>query len=225
MGEALGQVLPLGVGVALSPVPIIGVVLMLGTSRARVNGPVFLIGWLVGIVLVGTIVLAASGGAGASENHSPARWASVLEIVLGVLLLLVAVKQWRGRPRDGDEPEMPKWMRTIDSFTVGRAAVLAVLLSAVNPKNLLLVVAAATSIAQTGASSGDQAAAFAVFAVIASLGVGAPVVIYFALGERSARLLDGLKAWMSSNNAAIMATICLIIAAKLVGDGITGLSG
>jgi hypothetical protein len=47
MGEAIGQSLPLAIGVALSPVPIIAVVLMLTTARA--NGPAFVLGWLVGL--------------------------------------------------------------------------------------------------------------------------------------------------------------------------------
>jgi Sap, sulfolipid-1-addressing protein len=51
MGNAIGQVLPLAVGVALSPVPIIAVALMLMSQRARLNGPVFVIGWLVGRVI------------------------------------------------------------------------------------------------------------------------------------------------------------------------------
>lgn len=225
MGEAIGQVLPLAVGVALSPVPIIGVVLMLGTARARVNGLVFLAGWLVGIALVGAIVLSVAGGADANTGGTPAKWVGVVEIILAGLLLLVAGKQWRGRPRDGEEAEMPSWMQKVDGFTVGRAAMLAVLLSAVNPKNLLLVVAAATAIAQTGISAADQAVAFTAFAVIASLGVGGPVVLYFALGDRSVRILGGLKDWMSAHNAAIMSTVCVIIAAKLIGDGIGGLTG
>ncbi|HMI71204.1 MAG TPA: GAP family protein, partial [Solirubrobacteraceae bacterium] len=63
MAQAIGQVLSLGVGVALSPVPIIAVVLMLGTPRARTNGPAFLVGWILGLGLIGTIaLLAASGG-------------------------------------------------------------------------------------------------------------------------------------------------------------------
>jgi hypothetical protein len=40
MGQAIGQVLALGVGVALVPGPIIAVVLMLLTPRARATGPV-----------------------------------------------------------------------------------------------------------------------------------------------------------------------------------------
>ncbi|HEY3877702.1 MAG TPA: hypothetical protein VGM12_03810 [Trebonia sp.] len=39
MGQAIGGALPLAVGVALSPVPVIAAVLMLTTRRARVNGP------------------------------------------------------------------------------------------------------------------------------------------------------------------------------------------
>jgi hypothetical protein len=38
MGAAIGDILPLAVGVAISPVPVIAIVLMLGTPRARSNG-------------------------------------------------------------------------------------------------------------------------------------------------------------------------------------------
>lgn len=60
--------------------------------------------------------------------------------------------------------------------------------------------------------------------MIATLGVGIPVGIYFALGERSARLLAGLKDWMSERNAVIMTVLCFIIGAKLIGDAISGLT-
>jgi threonine/homoserine/homoserine lactone efflux protein len=222
MSEAIGQVLSFGVGVALSPIPIIGVVLMLGTARARSNGPAFILGWILGLAVAGTIVLLVSSGAGASEEGEPADWVNVLKLVLGLLLLLVALKQWRDRPREGQEAEMPKWMEAIDAFKPGKAAGFGVLLSALNPKNLLLAVGAAAAIAQTDASAGAQAVALAVFVLIGTVGTGTPVALYFALGERSKRILDDLKAWMSQNNAAIMAVLCLIIGAKLIGDGISG---
>lgn len=74
MSEAIGQVLPLGVGVAVSPVPIIAVVLMLGTPRGSANGPAFVLGWVFGLVVVGTIVLLASSAGEASEDGEPATW-------------------------------------------------------------------------------------------------------------------------------------------------------
>jgi hypothetical protein len=64
MGEAIGQSLPLAIGVALSPIPIIAVVLMLTTPRARANGPAFVLGWLLGLGLVGAVVGGGGGGRG-----------------------------------------------------------------------------------------------------------------------------------------------------------------
>jgi threonine/homoserine/homoserine lactone efflux protein len=224
MGQAIGQVLSFGVGVALSPVPIIAVVLMLATPKGRVNGPAFLAGWVIGIAVLGTIVLLVASGASASNDGAPATWVSIVKIVLGVLLLLLAVKQWRGRPRDDAAPELPAWMKTIDTFNALKSAGMAVLLSAVNPKNLLLVVGAAAAIAQTGASTVSQAVALAVFILIATLGVGAPVAIYFGMGDRATKILAELHDWMARENATIMAVICLIIGAKLIGDAITALA-
>jgi threonine/homoserine/homoserine lactone efflux protein len=224
MAEAIGQILSLGVGVALSPVPIIAVVLILGTPRARVNGPAFVAGWIVGLAVVGAIVLAVAGGAGANEDAEPATWVDWLKIVLGLLLVLVAVRQWRGRPREGASGELPKWMRTIDTFTPARAFAIAAALSGINPKNLLLTVGAAATIAQAGLDSADEAIALAVFIAVGTLGVGIPVAIYFLLGARARRILDELKAWMGAHNSAIMAVLCLVIGAKLIGDGISGLA-
>jgi Sap, sulfolipid-1-addressing protein len=63
-----------------------------------------------------------------------------------------------------------------------------------------------------------------VFVLIATVGVAAPLVIYFAMGPRAEKVLEGLKTWMAHNNTAVMAVLCLIIGVKLVGDAITGLS-
>jgi Sap, sulfolipid-1-addressing protein len=225
MGKAIGGSLPLAVGIALSPIPIIAVVLMLTSRRAKVNGPVFVLGWLIGLGVVGAIVLSIAGPAGASKSGNPATWVSWVKIVLGVLLLLVAVRQFRGRPRGGEEPQMPKWMASIDKTTPVAALGLAALLSGANPKNLLLAVSGGAAIAQTGIAGGQQAIAYLVFALIGTLGVGVPVVIYFALGKRSEKLLGELKDWMSQHNAVIMTVLCLIIATKLIGDAIGSLSG
>ena len=59
---------------------------------------------------------------------------------------------------------------------------------------------------------------------MATLGVAAPVVMYFALGDRSQRILAELRDWMGQHNAVIMAVLCLVIGAKLIGDAISGFS-
>jgi hypothetical protein len=190
MGQAIGGSLPVAVGIALSPFPIIAVVLMLTSHRAKVNGPAFVLGWLLGLGIVGAIVLALAGKGGASTSGSPATWVSWVKIVLGILLLLVAARQFRSRPKDGDEPQMPKWMASMDNTTPLAAVGLAAALAGANPKNLLLAVSGAATIAQTGISGAQQAVAYLVFALIGTLGVGIPVGIYFAMGKRSEKLLE-----------------------------------
>jgi hypothetical protein len=193
VGQAIGGSLALAIGVALSPVPIIAVVLMLTSRRARLNGPLFVLGWLAGLAVIGAIVLTVAGPAGASSSGSPATWVSWVKVALGLLLLLVAARQFRGRPRGGERAPLPKWMASIDGIRPLAACGLAALLAGVNPKNLLLAVGGAASIAQTGISGGGQAVAYLVFALVGTLGVGIPVGMYFALGPRADKLLAGLK--------------------------------
>ena len=116
MGDAIGQSLPLAVGVALSPVPIIAVVLMLTTPAARTNGPAFVIGWLAGLGVLGAVVLALAGPAATEDDGQPATWVSWLKLLLGALLLVVAVRQFRGRPRGEGAAPLPTWMGAIDRF-------------------------------------------------------------------------------------------------------------
>jgi Kef-type K+ transport system membrane component KefB len=225
MGEAIGQSLQMAVGVALSPMPIIAVVLLLTTGAARRNGTAFVLGWLVGLAVIGVVVLAVVGPAAHGQPGHPATWVSWLQLLLGALLLVVAVRQFMGRPAADATPMTPRWMQSIQRFGAAQSAGVGAVLSGLNVKNLLLAVAAATAIAKTGVPGAQQALAYGVFAVIATLGVAAPVVIYLTMGDRSAKLLARLKDWMSRHNAVIMSVLCLVISAKLIGDSVSGLTG
>jgi threonine/homoserine/homoserine lactone efflux protein len=220
MGAAVGDVLGLAAGVAVSPLPIVAIILMLVTPRGRANGTLFAVGWLAGLALLGTAVLLLADPADPTTDGEPAAWTGWLKLLLGVLALLAAARQWRSRPAEGVEPEMPKWMAGLDRLRPGGALGLGALLSAVNPKNGGLTIAAAASIAAAGLAAGQQGAALAIFVVVGSLGVLAPLVLYLTAGERAAGTLDGWKTWAGAHNAAIMAVLFLVFGFKLVGDGI-----
>jgi hypothetical protein len=225
MGAAIGQILPMAVGVALSPLPIIAVVLMLTTPSARSNGPAFLFGWLGGLAVVGVIVLVIAGPRASGDGGQPPAWVGWLQLGLGVALAALAVRQYAGRPRTAGEVTLPPWMQTIDHFTAVRSLGVGALLAGANPKNLLLSVAAATAIAQTGVPGGQQAVAYGIFGIIGTTSIATPVIIYLTMGRRSADLLARMKDWTGRNNAVIMAVLCAVIGAKLVGDGISSLTG
>jgi threonine/homoserine/homoserine lactone efflux protein len=224
MGQALGDILPLAVAVAIFPVPIIAVVLVLGSDRGTAKGAAFVLTWCIGLSAVGGIVLVFAGAAGASDEGEPATWVNVLLLGLGLLLLAAAVRQWRGRPRGGEETPTPGWMRTIDEFTIAKAGGAGFALSALNPKNLLLTAAAAAEIAEVGLSAGRQVALLLGFVLVASAGVLTPLVLALALGDRSRELLEGLRGWMARYNSVIMGLLFLLIGAKLIGDAVSGFS-
>lgn len=221
--QLIGDLLPAAVGVALSPVPIVAVVLMLGTASARRNGPAFALGWIVGLVAISTIVLLFAGGAddpdsGASDT------VNVVELLFGLLLLALAVKAWRSRPEPGTEAALPGWMSAVDRFTPMRSFAIGATLSGLNPKNVALTMAASATIAQYGVSAGGDAVAVATFVTLASLTVVGPVVAYLALGERTSPALEQAKTFMAANNAVIMTVVCLVLAAKVIGDALGGLA-
>jgi Sap, sulfolipid-1-addressing protein len=224
VGEAIGHSLPLAIGVALSPVPIIAVVVLLTSSRARSLGPVFVLGWLLGLVVVGAIVLVVVGPSGAGSSGQRTRWVSWVLVVVGGLLLVGAVRRLRGRAGAGEEVALPAWLGAMDRLKPPVVLGGGVVAGGVRPKSLLLVVGGAAAIAQTGIAGGQQALAYAVFAVIATIGVAAPVVIYFAMGTRSVELLGRLKGWMGRNHTVIVAVVLLVIGVTLIGDGIGGLA-
>jgi hypothetical protein len=222
--EVIGDLLPSAIGVAVSPVPIIAVILMLGTPRAKSTGAAFAVGWVAGLVVVSIVILAVAGDASDSDSTAAAgvNWGQTL---FGLLFFVLALRQWRSRPRDGAEPEMPKWMASLDTFSPGKCLGLGAVLSGVNPKNLALTAAAAATIARADLAGGDTAIATGVFVVLASLTVVGPVIFYLLAPASAAAPLGSMKQFLSDHNAAIMIVLFLVLGAKLLGAGLAGAFG
>jgi hypothetical protein len=224
MGAAIGDVLGLAVGVAVSPVPIVVMILLLTTPLGRANGTLFAIGWLAGLAILGAVILLVANPADASAAGKPAAWVGWLKLFLGVIILAGAVRHWRRRPTEGAEPQMPKWMAGLDRLRPGPALGLGTVAAAVNPKNAALTISAAASVAAAGLAGGQQAITLAVFVLLGSAGILAPLAVYLTTGERALKTLDAWKTWASDHNEAIMAVLSLVFGVKLIGDGIGVLS-
>jgi hypothetical protein len=224
VGQGISDVLTFAVGVAISPIPIVAVILMLFSPRARVNGLSFLLGWVVSLAAVCTVVyvLAHDGNVATSSTASDSvSWG---KIVLGAALLLLARRQWRQRPDPGAEPEMPRWMATLDHVSPAKAFGLAVVLAAVNPKNLVLTLGAAAGLAQSGVTTSEAVVSIAVFVVIASLTIAGPVLYALVGGAKARASLDGAKGWLTVHNAAVMTVLFLVFGVDLIAKGLPPLT-
>jgi hypothetical protein len=224
MGQGISEVLTFAIGVAISPIPIIAVILMLFSRRARVNGPIFLLAWVLALVAVSTVAYIVSHDGNVATSSTASDSVSWGKIALGAGFLLLARREWRKRPAPGAEPVMPKWMGTVDSLTPIKAFGLGVILVAANPKNLVLTLGAAAGLAQLNLSTSDAVVSLAVFVVIASLTIVGPVLYAAFGGEKARTALDSAKSWLGVHNAAVMAVLFLVFGIDLVSKGLPPLS-
>ncbi|HEY6427955.1 MAG TPA: GAP family protein [Acidimicrobiales bacterium] len=224
MGQGISEVLTFAIGVAISPIPIIAVILMLFSRRARVNGPVFLLAWVVSLAAVGTVAYVLSHDGNVATSSTASDSVSWGKIALGAGFLVLARRNWRKRPAPGGEADMPKWMGTVDSLSPVKAFGLGVALAVANPKNLILTLGAATGLAQLGLSTSDAIVSLAVFVVIASLTIAGPVLYAAFGGEKARAALDSAKAWLGTHNAAVMAVLFLVFGIDLISKGLPPLT-
>jgi threonine/homoserine/homoserine lactone efflux protein len=216
----VAEILPLALVVTISPINIIPVILLLFTKRPLVNASCFLAGFIAGVagVLVACVAVAEAVNLSPGSGHST--WVAVLKLILGAYLVVAAVRKFRGRPRAGEEGAMPKWMDGIAAFGPGKSLGAGLALGAGNPKNVVVGLAAAATIASVSLSSGQQIAAVAIYVFVAVLGVAAPILVTIFLGDRSHEVLDGWKAWLGQNNAAVMSVLLLIFGVVLIAQAI-----
>ncbi|MDO2380229.1 GAP family protein [Rhodococcus electrodiphilus] len=168
MAGAIGQSLPIAVGLLLAAMPIVMLSVLLVTKRPLRVSYAFVGGWFAGLLVVGAVVIAVADVIMLSDE--PTWWAAAAKLVLGVVLVLLAVRKWYSRPQPGEESTVPGWMAAAQTMTARRALALGFLFAAANPKNLALVAAGAVVIADATARVPEQIVALIVFAVVASLG-------------------------------------------------------
>ena len=60
--------------------------------------------------------------------------------------------------------------------------------------------------------------------MIGSLTVAGPVVVFIVASRRAAGPLESIKDFMAAHNAVIMMVVLLVLGAKLIGNGIAGLT-
>lgn len=216
MNGVIGDILPLAVGIAISPIPIIAAILMLFSEHAGSTSTGYLVGWVLGIVVATGLFTVLSGSVGASDQPTGVSW---VKVGLGAVLVMAGLRQWRGR---NEKKGAPKWMAAIDTMGFVQALGLGFALAAINPKNLLMAVAAGVAIGAGGMSVTDDVIVIAIFTVVAASTVAIPVIAYAVARDKMRGPLAEAKSWLDDHNSAVMAVLFLVIGAVLVGKGIGG---
>ena len=222
MLQSIGVALVPAMAVALSPFPVIGIVLMLSGRDGRRNGPLFALGWLVGLTTV--TVLAALVFNNADDPESTGSLiADAGRVVAGAAMIVLGIRKWLGRPRRGEVAEVPKWVASLENTTAGKSLTLGLLLSGTNPKNFILAASAATSMIELGARGSDLVIGLMVFVLLGSITVLGAVAVRLAGGQRGIMLLESVRVFMIDNSTVITVIVLLILGANVLGGGLYGL--
>lgn len=211
----LGELVPLALVVALSPVSIIpAVVLVLHTDHPKPTSLAFMAGWLVGLA-VSTAVFVAVPHIVEGLDHTPP-WMPWVRVGIGALLIVAAVGRWMTRNRT---TRPPAFLDRLGKVTPPGAAVIGFALVVANPK-VLVMNAAAGLIIGTAAAGVMVWAAIGVYTVLAGSTVIAPILAYAMAGERVDGQLERMRNWMQREHATLTAVTLLAVGILLVYTGI-----
>jgi hypothetical protein len=220
----LVDLLPLIIGAAVLPIWIIMALFLLRNEGGLLKATAFAAGATI-VRLVQGILFGYVFGASADANSDggTSLITSTLLLVVGILMLITAVKQWR-KEDDPDAPP-PKWMATLSGLSSLKAFGMGALLMAIAIKQWVFTLSALAVINEAKLSAVAAALAFLFFALAAQSLVLAPIIVYAVAPTQSAKLLDAAQGWLERNNRAITIVVSSIFGVWFLWKGITGLMG
>jgi len=210
----------LGLLASVSPATIVVFILLLATTRARLNAAAFLIGWSLSLIIVFAVSYAA-GAARVTQHGSDSTAVKVIEILLGAALAFAAARQWRRR----DQPRTSsgvtkKFTARLEQLNPWEAATVGIL-----KQPWTLTAAAAVVLVRHHSALPIVVFAFVAFAVLSTATAGL-IFLYFARRPREAEAhLSGLRDRLVRAGPAIFAIVSAAVGVYLIVDGVIGIVG
>jgi hypothetical protein len=127
MGDVIGDLLPLALGIAISPIPIIAAILMLLSPKARTTSVGFLLGWIIGIVVAVVAFTLLSSILPEDDPDASKPIQGIIQLGLGGLLLLMSATAARSRPANPQPLRFRRDLHDLEpvEFALGHRAELA----------------------------------------------------------------------------------------------------
>ena len=222
MASIFPSLLPLILGSALAPVWIVLVLLTLRSRNGLLKAFAFVAGVTTVRLLQGVLFGLVLGNAKATGDNSAAPVASTLIMVMGILLLITAVKTYRHEPGLDDPP--PKWMGMIDTVTPRRMFGMGLLLTLLAPKLWVFTLSAIAVIREAEfGNPNDSVTAFLIFVLGAQSLMIAAVLLYAIAPRSSARFLESATDWLERHDRQIKIVVSTIFGFYFLWNGVSGL--
>jgi len=217
--DTLGALVPLGLAGAFSWMPVTGVVVLLVAGSGLTRVWAFVLGRVVGLVVL-TVGFVAAARALPAPRSAPSLEGPVVagvEVALGVALVVVGLVSWARRHQVRDRAE-PAWQRRLAGASVRAVFVTSVVVD-LQPKGLLLGLSSGVVVRAGSMPFVEAVVAVLVYLALASSSVLLPVLAMHVAPVRTQRGLRATQDWLSRNGAVVTAAVAALVGLVLVVDG------
>jgi threonine/homoserine/homoserine lactone efflux protein len=206
------DLLLIGLAITLEPFPLTAFILVLSAEKGTWKGLAFILGWLACLVAVIAAVIVSTGNNPPEPQTVPSDAALAVKLAVGVVLILIAVRQRRrmGRPR-----KPPAWMARLDQLSLLGAAGLAAFL-----QPWTLVAAGAATVVQAKLDTAGSYLVLILYCLLATSSfLYLELYATFASAKAAVRL-ERMRKWLDSHQDQVVIAICLLLGFWLAGKSI-----
>ncbi|GAA3611407.1 GAP family protein [Microlunatus ginsengisoli] len=216
---AVGQLLPVALAAALSSVPITIMLLILLSPRRRSAALPFMIGCVLGMLIVVVAATIASQALPPARAHRADRTLAVIEVTVGLALIVFGVRSWRRHLHATEEPRLPSWAAAVDhlgpikAFGVG-------LIMAFRPKNLLLAAVIGLQLHVSSLKATASLALGICYVVLATSTVTIPILATLLAPARMEPRLGTASKMLATDGPIVSAVVLIVLGLVVVGAGL-----
>jgi len=206
------DLLLIGLAIALEPFPLTAFILVLTSERGTWKGLAFILGWLACLIAVVAAVIASTGNNPPAPNTVPSDAALAVKLAVGVVLILIALRQ---RRRMGQPKKPPAWMARLDQLSLWGAAGLAAFL-----QPWTLVAAGAATIVEAKL---DTVGSYLVLILYCLLATSSFLYLELAAvfaPAKSEPQLERMRKWLDSHQDQVLIAVFLLLGLWLAGKSI-----
>ena len=206
------DLLLIGLGITLEPFPLTAFILVLSARKGIWKGLAFILGWLACLIAVIAAVIASTGNNPPAPNTVPSDAALAVKLAVGVVLILIALRQ---RRRMGQPKKPPAWMARLDQLSLWGAAGLAAFL-----QPWTLVAAGAATIVEAKL---DTVGSYLVLILYCLLATSSFLYLELAAvfaPAKSEPQLERMRKWLDSHQDQVLIAVFLLLGLWLAGKSI-----
>ncbi len=215
------DLLPMMLGTALAPVWMIIILLILKSPNGVVKAIVFVVGATLVRLLQGVLFGYVLGSRAGDSANGTSLVMSTLMLVLGILLLISAIKTLMNEA-DPDAPP-PKWMLMFDGAPPIKLLGLGIIFTAIAPKLWVFTLSALGVIRNANISSTDGTTAFLIYILGAQSMMILPILICTIAPRQSTHWLRSASNWLTQYNRQITLVVSVVFGVLFLWKGVSGL--